>query len=383
MNPWYIRGMSTVATAKMSPKDRVLSIDALRGFDMFWIIGGASFLEAIGARWPSKIMDEVVAQFCSHVEWAGFRFHDCIFPLFLFIIGATLPYSIGRRMEAGDSKASLVRKIITRFAWLTFFGLLINGLTKLEPFSDLRLFGVLQRQAFGYLGAALIYLYTKPKAQALVTIAILIGYAAVLRFVPVPGHPLGSFDEAGNVANYFDRLMLQPGQLYKEYGDPEGPLSNIPSVATALLGLLAGTYIKKSSDNGTRKAALLVGSGLLMFTTGWIWNIWLPVVKKIWTSSFVLVAGGLSLVLLGVFYYILDVRKWTKGSLFWGVIGANAITAYMGTHIVDFDGISENFVRGLMTHFPLYKDIFLSGGALIIVMLTLWGLYKKDVFLRV
>ena len=383
MNPWYIRGMSTVATAKMSPKDRVLSIDALRGFDMFWIIGGASFLEAIGARWPSKLMDEVVAQFCRHVEWAGFRFHDCIFPLFLFIIGATLPYSIGRRMEAGDSKASLVRKIITRFAWLTFFGLLINGLTKLEPWSDLRLFGVLQRQAFGYLGAALIYLYTKPKAQAIVTIAILIGYAAVLRFVPVPGHPLGSFDEAGNVANYFDRLMLQPGQLYKEYGDPEGPLSNIPSVATALLGLLAGTYIKKSSDNGTRKAALLVGSGLLMFTTGWIWNIWLPVIKKIWTSSFVLVAGGLSLVLLGVFYYILDVRKWTKGSLFWGVIGANAITAYMGTHIVDFDGISENFVRGLMTHFPVYKDIFLSGGALIFVMLTLWGLYKKDVFLRV
>ena len=177
--------------------------------------------------------------------------------------------------------------------------------------------------------------------------------------------------------------MLEPGQLYKEYGDPEGPLSNIPSVATALLGLLAGTYIKKSSDNGTRKAALLVGSGLLMFTTGWIWNIWLPVIKKIWTSSFVLVAGGLSLVLLGVFYYILDVRKWTKGSLFWGVIGANAITAYMGTHIVDFDGISENFVRGLMTHFPVYKDIFLSGGALIFVMLTLWGLYKKDVFLRV
>ena len=383
MNPWYIRGMSTVATAKMSPKDRVLSIDALRGFDMFWIIGGASFLEAIGARWPSKLMDEVVAQFCSHVEWAGFRFHDCIFPLFLFIIGATLPYSIGRRMEAGDSKASLVRKIITRFAWLTFFGLLINGLTKLEPWSDLRLFGVLQRQAFGYLGAALIYLYTKPKAQAIVTIAILVGYAAVLRFVPVPGHPLGSFDEAGNVANYFDRLMLQPGQLYKEYGDPEGPLSNIPSVATALLGLLAGTYIKKSVDNGTRKAALLVGSGLLMFTTGWIWNIWLPVIKKIWTSSFVLVAGGLSLVLLGVFYYILDVRKWTKGSLFWGVIGANAITAYMGTHIVDFDGISENFVRGLMTHFPVYKDIFLSGGALFFVMLTLWGLYKKDIFLRV
>jgi predicted acyltransferase len=383
MNPWYIRGMSTVAPAKMSPKDRVLSIDALRGFDMFWIIGGASFLEAIGARWPSKIMDEVVAQFCSHVEWAGFRFHDCIFPLFLFIIGATLPYSIGRRMEAGDSKASLVRKIITRFVWLTFFGLLINGLTKLEPFGDLRLFGVLQRQAFGYLGAALIYLYTKPRAQAIITIGILVGYALLLRYIPVPGHALGSYDEAGNVANYVDRLMLQPGQLYKEYGDPEGPLSNIPSIATALLGLLAGTYIKKSSDNGMRKSGLLVAAGISMFTAGWIWNIWLPVVKKIWTSSFVLVAGGLSLVLLGVFYYILDVRKWTKGSLFWVVIGANAITAYMGTHIVDFDDISNNFVRGLMTHFPVYKDIFLSGGALIIVMLTLWGLYKKDVFLRV
>lgn len=370
-------------TDPLNTKQRILSIDALRGFDMFWIIGGASVLEAIGRCWPSPIMDGIVAQFCQHVEWDGFRFHDCIFPLFLFIIGATLPYSLGRRLDAHESKATLIRKVFIRFAWLTFFGLIINGLTKLEPVSDLRLFGVLQRQAFGYLGAALIYMYAKPRTQVLITLSLIIVYSIILHFVPVPGFPTGNYSDLGNVANYIDRLLLQPGQLLQDSGDPEGPLSNIPSIATALIGLLAGTYLKTSADSGTKKSVMLSSAGGAMFTFGWMLHPFIPVIKKIWTSSFVLVAGGTSLVLLGFFYYVLDVKKWTKGSLFFVVIGTNAISAYMATHCINFDEISTYFVVGLMRHYPSYKDIFVSFCAMALVMLAMWGLYKKDVILRV
>ena len=366
-----------------APARRVLSLDALRGFDMFWIAGGEAVVEAIAKRWPSPVMEAVAVQFTSHVEWAGFRYYDCIFPLFLFLIGAVLPYSIGRRKEQGTTNGELIRKILARFAWLTFFGLLINGLTKLEGWDHLRLFGVLQRQAFGYVAAAILYLYTKPRTQAILVVAILAVYAAILAWVPVPGFARGTFTPEGNVANYVDRLILLPGQLYKEYGDPEGPLSNLPSIATALLGLLAGTYLQKSADSGARKAATLAGAGAALFTLGWLWSPWMPVIKKIWTSSFVLVSGGLSLMLLALFYYVLDVRKWTRGSLFFVVIGANAITAYMGTHIIDFDQIATKFLVGLMRIYPAEKDLLLSVGAMALVMLSLWGLYKKDVFLRV
>jgi predicted acyltransferase len=362
---------------------RLLSLDALRGFDMFWIIGGDWLVESVGKRWPSPAYETIAVQFSKHCEWEGFRFYDCIFPLFLFIIGATLPYSVGRRLEQGASKKEILKKVFVRFLWLTFFGLLINGLPRLEGWEHLRLFGVLQRQAFGYVAAALIYLYTKPKTQLALIPILLLVYWALLAWVPVPGFPRGTYTPEGNVANYFDRLVLLPGQLYKSYGDPEGPLSNLPSIASALIGLLAGTYLKQSADRGTKKAGCLAGAGIALFALGWLWNPLFPVIKKLWTSSFVCVAGGLSLVLLALFYYILDVKKWRWGSIVFLVIGMNAITAYMGAAIIPFDEIAMKFLEGVARLYPENKELCRSFGSMFFTLLALWGLYKKDVFLRV
>lgn len=372
-----------MSTETAVPRERILSIDALRGFDMFWIVGGEGVVEAIAKLWPRPWVEQVAVQFTSHQEWEGFRYYDCIFPLFLFIIGATLPYSVGRRVAKGEAKKAILKKVFTRFLWLTFFGLLVNGLTKLEGWDHLRLFGVLQRQAFGYVAAALIYLYTKPKTQVALVVGILLAYWAILVWVPVPGFPHGTFSKEGNVANYVDRLVLLPHQMYKPYGDPEGPLSNLPSIATALLGLLAGTYLQQAAASPARKSIVLGGAGFGLFWLGWLWNPLLPVIKKIWTSSFVLVSGGLSLMLLALFYYVLDVRKWRRGSGVFVIIGVNAITAYMAAHIIPFDEIAQKFLVGLMRIYPTYAELMLSTGAMVVLLLALWGLYKKDVFLRV
>ena len=363
--------------------DRILSLDALRGFDMFWIIGGGAFLEAVASRWPFAWMQAIQVQFTEHVEWDGFRFHDGIFPLFLFIIGATLPWSVGRRVEAGVPRLAILRKVVVRFLWLVLFGLIINGLTRLEGWSELRLFGVLQRQAFGYLGVSLLYLFAPRRGWPWIWAAILVVYAALLAFAPVPGHGAGDYSPEGNFANYVDRALLQPGQMYKEYGDPEGPLSNLPSIATALMGLMAGDWIHRGNAEASRKSLVLAIAGLACFVAGWALHPVIPVIKKIWTSSFVLVSGGLSLMLLAAFHEMLDVRRWTRGSAVWAAIGANAITAYMGVHIVDFDAISEKFVVGLMRLYPAEKDLLLRGGALVLVLLALHGMRRKGIFLRV
>lgn len=384
---WYSPEMDHSKNSTPSGADpaskRILSLDALRGFDMFWIIGGGAFLEAVGARWPSAGMQALQVQFTEHVEWEGFRFHDGIFPLFLFIIGATLPWSIGRRVDAGAARTSIVGKVVVRFLWLVFFGLVINGLTRLEGWSELRLFGVLQRQAFGYLAVALVYLFAPRRSWPWLWGGILLAYGALLAFVPVPGHGVGLYTQEGNLANHVDRVVLLPGQMYKEYGDPEGPLSNLPSIATALMGLIAGDYIHRAGGSPSRKSLVLAVAGLACFAAGWALHPVVPVIKKIWTSSFVLVSGGLSLMLLAAFHEVLDVRRWTRGSAVWAAIGANAITAYMGVHIVDFDAISEKFVVGLMRLYPAEKDLLLRGGALIIVLLALHGMRRKGIFLRV
>ncbi|MFM7320652.1 MAG: acyltransferase family protein [Armatimonadota bacterium] len=374
--------ISETAAGKVAAP-RMLSLDALRGFDMFWIIGGGAFLEAVAARWPSPWMQALQAQFTEHVEWDGFRFHDGIFPLFLFIIGATLPWSIGRRVENGTPRASIVGKVLVRFLWLVVFGLVINGLTRLEGWSELRLFGVLQRQAFGYLAVALLYLFAPRRWWPWLWAGILLAYGAMLAFVPVPGHGVGLYTPEGNLANHVDRVVLLPGQMYKEYGDPEGPLSNLPSIATALMGLMAGDYLHRGGGSPSRKSMVLAAAGIACFAAGCALHPVVPVIKKIWTSSFVLVSGGVSLVLLAAFHEVLDVRKWTRGSAVWAAIGANAITAYMGVHIVDFDGISEKFVVGLMRLYPAEKDLLLRGGALLIVLLALHGMRRKGIFLRV
>jgi len=361
---------------------RLRSLDALRGFDMFWIIGGDAIAGQISQLAPYPAVQAVMTQFSEHVEWVGFRYYDMIFPLFLFIIGVSIPFAIGRRLEAGEDKGALLRKVLQRTAVLFLFGVIYNGALAFQGWDHVRIFGVLQRQALGYGAAAALFIYCKPRTQAIVGVALVFFYWALLLLIPVPGAPRGSMTEWGNAANYIDRLILLPGQMYEKYGDPEGLLSMIPSVSTALIGVFAGRWLR-SDRKGAQKAAGLAIAGLVCLALGLAWAPLWPVIKKIWTGSYVLIAGGFSLELLALFYFIIDVRGWWRWSTFFAVIGMNAITIYMLSAIVDFGKVADFFVGGALEHIPTYKPLGMAIGVVAAEWLLLYFLNKNRIFLRV
>ena len=359
-----------------------MSIDALRGFDMFWIVGGDAIAASIGLTFHNPVLDATMAQFCGHVDWVGFRFYDMIFPLFLFIIGATMPFSLGKRMEQGADRNLLIRKLLGRTAILFAFGLLYNGVLDFKGWDHLRIFGVLQRQAIGYAIGGLLFLTTSRRTQLILFFAILFGYWALMALVHLPGAHGGIYSEWGNFANAADRLILKPGQLYEKYGDPEGPVSMIPAISTALLGIFAGSWLKSNRSDQVKFWGL-IGSGIVCIAGGLAWSPYFPIIKKIWTSSYTLLAGGCSLVLLALFYFAIDVKGWRKMALPFVVFGVNSITIYLVSRIVRFEDVAKFFVGGIAGLLPHYKDIVLATGVIVTEWLFLYLLYKKGLFLRV
>jgi len=374
--------VEATAPIQQVKSDRLLSLDALRGFDMFWIVGGEAVFTTLRDQLHWPWLNSVVQFFTEHVEWEGFHFYDLIFPLFLFIIGVTLPYSIGKRLEHGDSKGKIVAKVVRRTLMLILLGLIYNGLLNFSPYDHLRLAGVLQRQALGYCFAAFAFLYLKPRGQAISAAAILLGYWLIMRFSASGGHQPGDMSEWGNYANYIDRCVFAPGQMYEKYGDPEGLLSTIPAFATALLGLLTGQFLK-SERRPSQKALLIFVAGLLSIGLGLLWGIDFPIIKKLWTSSYVLVAGGASMVLLSVFYWLVDVKGWRRWTLFFVVIGVNPITIYMAQSIVNFDEIGKFFAGGIAGHAGAWGAFILAAAGFAARWLFLLFLHRKKVYLRV
>lgn len=361
---------------------RLLSLDALRGFNMFWIIGGAELISEIGKRIPNRAVSLITANLTQHVEWEGFHFHDLIFPMFLFIIGVAIPFSTAKRLEKGDTKRQILLHALRRTVILFLLGWMYYGFLEFKGFDHQRIMGVLQRLALGYGFAALVYLYTNTRKQVLIAGALLIGYWLMMRWIPVPGHPLGSMTPEGNLANYVDRMVFKPGQLYTSYGDPEGLLSTIPAFATALLGVLAGQWLK--SDRTMRQKTLgMIISGLVCIALGYLWSPWFPIIKKLWTSSFTLVAGGWSLLFLASFYYLIDVRGYNKWIPFFVVIGLNPITIYVAQDIIPFDEITAYFVKGALQFTPAVQGILWALSVLAIKWLFLRFLHRQKLYLRV
>jgi len=375
--------MSTGARldASKTVSGRMMSIDALRGFDMFWIAGGEDIVKA-WATWTSwPVKDEIIQQF-EHVEWEGFRFYDLIFPLFLFLVGVVLPFSLSKLRDSGTGLLAIHGRILRRTALLFALGLLNNNILQLD-FANLRIAGVLQRIAICYGIAALLVLHFGTRVRAFLTVALLLGYWALLAFVAAPGSAPGDYSKTGNLAGYVDRHYL-PGKImkaYYEYGDNEGLLSTIPAVATALLGVFAGEWLR-SARSPWRKVVGLMLAGVLGLIAGYIWSFWFPIIKNLWTSSFVLFAGGWSLLLLGLFYGIIDglgIRRW---AFFFVVIGANAITIYVIPHFIDFEKIAHFFFGGLVHLSGTFAPVLLPITYVLVEWLLLLYLYRKGIFLR-
>ncbi len=358
---------------------RLLSLDALRGFDMFWIVGAESLvsgLRKISDTGPIKLLADQL----EHKPWAGFHFEDLIFPLFVFIIGVSLVFSLTKTIAQSGRRAAVIR-ILRRSVLLYLLGIVYYGGLS-TPVEKIRLLGVLQRLALCYLFASLLFCYLKPKALVGVCAGLLIGYWALLSFVPVPEHGAGNFAEGMNLANYVDKQFL-PLRKWDGDHDPEGLLSTLPAVASCLLGVFASLLLQNSAVPERKKVTYLIAAGLAGLAVGWLWHLQFPVIKKIWTSSFVLVAGGYSCLLLAAFYQIIDVWKWQKWAMPFVWIGANPITIYFGGRFIDFEGLAKLFVGGEAgRYFGPYSELVLALTTLALGFWFLRFLYQRKIFLR-
>ncbi|MBO5707141.1 MAG: DUF5009 domain-containing protein [Bacteroidaceae bacterium] len=361
---------------------RLLSLDTLRGFDMLFIMRADAFFMCLGGMFPGTLLALWGGQM-EHVAWNGFAFYDLIFPMFLFIAGISFPFSLSKSMGMGADRKSISMKIVRRGLTLVLLGILYNGLLDLD-FENLRYASVLGRIGMAWMLAALLYVWTSRRVCVAVGSGILMLYWAMLALLSAPDYPdASSFSMEGSIAGYIDRLFL-PGKLHLGIHDPEGLLSTLPAVATALMGILTGEFIRSAKAGGHGKSAILFLLGLAFFGLGWLWDIVLPVNKNLWTSSFVLVAGGLSMMLFSTFYWVVDVMQWRKWTLFFRVVGMNSIAIYLAQHFLDAQKPLKTIFGGVLALVPenLYALAYWTAYVLV-WWLFLYFLYRHRIFLKV
>lgn len=362
---------------------RLMSLDALRGFDMFWIVGGEGIVHSLAelTGWGLAIWASTQLR---HVEWDGFVFYDMIFPLFLFIAGVAMPFSLTQRAEQGEDTKKLMLHVVRRGLILVVLGIVYNNGLFRVSFAETRFPSVLGRIGLAYMFAGLIVVNTKLRGQVIWFAGLLVGYWAAMKLIPVPGFGAGQLTMDGSLAGYVDRMVL-PGRLYRGVHDPEGLLSTIPAISTALLGVFAGTLLRRDLPGETRqrKALILAGAGVVALVIGYLWGFALPINKNLWSSSFVLFAGGWSLLLLALFYVVIDVWGYTKWAFFFVVIGMNSILIYMAGHFIDFSYTTDFFFEGFLSPFGAAQRTLWWIGFILVEWAFLYFLYKKKVFLRI
>lgn len=321
-------------SATIPKQHRWLSVDVLRGLTIGFMIMVNNNGGGDKAYWAMK-----------HTDWNGFTPTDLVFPTFLFLVGISTVFSTQARLAKGDSKSSLLGHTFRRAIILYLLGLVVNSF----PFfhlATMRFYGVLPRIAICYLIVAIFYLYSPSwKNKAVVAAACLIGYWILMRFVPVPGygvptHQIPLLDKDANLVAWLDRQIFSAPHLYERTRDPEGLLSTIPAIATTLIGMLTGIWLR-STRSITAKARGIAFAGCAGLLSGGLWNFTFPVNKKLWTSSYVLYAAGWSLLLLALSIYLIDIygarnldpkeadTKARKRYMVLLVFGTNAIAAYV------------------------------------------------------
>ena len=386
--------------AIVSAPKRLLSLDVLRGLTIAFMImvnnpGGEG-------AWTEM----------RHAEWNGFTATDLVFPIFLFVVGASIVFSIQARLERGDSRAKLAWRSLRRAAILFLLGIVVNGFPNYH-LDHLRFYGVLQRIAVCYLAVSLFYLWDRRAwTKVALLVCVLIGYWILVRWVPVPGagvpgRDIPLLDKNQNIVAWLDRELM-PGHLYEDSAthdlrDPEGLLSDIPAVGTTLIGLLTALWLSSKRETKTKILGLAVGVAVCL-GTGYLWSIWLPLNKKMWTSSYVLVAAGWSLLLFALAYWLIEQRGWGKSGASkrilwpWLVFGSNAIVAYiiselLGTAlgVVRFtsDGHRDDALSFVYMHVfdpigdPGWRALAFSASYTAVCFLPVWMLYRRKIFVKV
>jgi predicted acyltransferase len=370
--------LGEAAAGAAAPVERLVSLDALRGFDMLWITGGTAILLGLGKVLQRPWFDRFLDQF-EHVPWQGLHLFDLIWPLFMFIMGAAIPLSIAKRRSRGATDRSLLLHAVRRAIILFALGTITQGNLLLFDISKFRpCYSVLHGLAAGYLLATIVVLKVKPKWHALTIGIFLLAYWVMVMFIPVPGVGAGVLTPDGNIAAYVDKLVL--GRFH--YGENTWFLSYLGFGASVLLGVLAG-QILMAGCSAKSKVYRLLRAGTVSLVLGLLWSIWFPVIKLMWTSSYVLIGGGLSYFVLALFYWVIDVhgyRKWAFGFI---VIGMNSIAVYFATEVFDFSLVGNVFVGHLLPRIGRWDRLVEASAAFAVVWLILYWMYRKREFIRI
>lgn len=362
------------------PSVRLKSIDALRGFDMFWISSGEAFFIALFTWFGTPFFHSLSEQL-DHPKWTGFTFYDIIFPLFLFIMGTVMPLSLKKRLERGGAKSEIYKHVFYRTFLLFLLGLVYNGLFNLD-FEHQRYAGVLQRFAFCYFFASVIILNFSSRARLYWIAGITLLYWLILLLVPAPGFYAYDLTPEGNLAGYIDRMLLPGSFCCYNYGDNEGLLTMFPAVVNVLFGALAGEWLLGAFSNSEKMKRLgLTGGGLILAAL--LWSLVLPVNKYLWTGSYTLLTSGISFLLLLLFFYLIDIRGWQRWAFPFIVIGLNPITIYVAQGIFDFGIIADIFIHGFKHRLGSLEPAFTLLCVIMVKWLFLYFLYRQKIFLKV
>jgi predicted acyltransferase len=368
--------------------ERLLSLDLFRGATIALMILVNDPGDHSVSYWPLE-----------HANWNGWTPTDLVFPFFVFIVGVAMAFSFTSRLQRGESRMHLLQHVLWRGVMLFALGVFLNGFPNHYSLDHWRIYGVLQRIAICYVLVSVLELWTGWRAQLAVAVACIAGYWVLMRYVPVPEfgvptHDIPLLDPDRNIAAWLDRKLLM-GHLYEGTRDPEGVLSTIPALATCLAGLLTGKWLRTGRSQGAKAMGLAV-AGVVAIALGRTWDLWFPINKKLWTSSYVIFTAGVALICLAACYWIVDAKRhrgwWTKLIL---VFGTNAIAAYFFSEVVAKLIGSIRLAGGMTIQESLYRSLFAplaspANASLLYALLYVvfcWAamalLYRKRLFLKI
>ena len=329
-----------------------------------------------------------------HAEWHGWTPTDLVFPFFLFIVGVAIALSLGSRAERSGSKRDLYLKILKRALIIFAIGLFLNGFPYFSPLSELRIPGVLQRIAVCYFFAAIIFLNTRVRTQILIAVGLLLLYWIMMVFIPAPGFAAGDLTKEGSLASYVDRVVFgkHVWAQAKVY-DPEGLLSTIPALVTALIGVLTGSWLRTEKSRIEKAAGMFV-AGAVLVAVGWSWNSFFVINKALWTSSYVVFTGGLALQFLAFCYWLIDIKGYRRWAKPFEIFGLNAIALYVGAGLMANlfglikvgeqplgDWIYQNVFASWLT--PVNASLAFAISFVLVWLFLMWLLYRKRIFLKI
>ena len=374
-----------------SSSKRLESLDALRGFDLFFLVALGPLMHSLARTANVEWLNESMWVF-SHVSWEGFSPWDLIMPLFLFMSGISMPFSLSRYKSISD-KRPLLRRLAKRILLLWIFGMMCQGnLLALDPNTIYLYSNTLQAIATGYLITALLFLFTSRRTQIITAVVLLLVYWTAMQIITVDGYGGGNYTPQGNLAEWIDNTVL--GRFRDTAQVIDGKvvvadwyhytwiLSSLNFGVTVLTGLFAG-YIAKDKIEEKKKLKLYFGTGITMVIAGWLWNFQMPVIKTIWTSSMVLVSSGYCFLLMGLFYYWIDYKGHRSGITWLKVYGMNSIVAYMLANVVNFRCIGESLFYGLEQYMGSYYSFLMTLWNIGAVYVIIWFMYKRGIFLKV